>query len=98
MPKSSKEIRDDQIEAGEQIVKGTLRDLAIQLGRPEIAELSFTKRTFDEPEQVSLIDSAKRVVTRIEGDHLADAPATPSRRQQLKDQVRVDVIAFLGKK
>jgi len=95
MANSPTEIRDKEIGAGVQILKDMLSELVIELQRPEIAELSFTEPTFDEPEQVSLIDSAKKVVTTIKGDDLADAPATPSRRQHLKAQVRIAVIKFL---
>ena len=97
MSSSPKEFRDKQIEAGKQILKDMLRELAIQLRRPEIAELTFTERTFDEPEEVSLIDAGKRVVTNIRGDDLADAPTTPPREQQLRDTTRKSVIAFFEK-
>ena len=86
--------RDIEIEAGKQIVKDVLRSLALELHRPEIAELSFAERTFDEPEHVSLVDSTEQVAMRIKGDHLADASTTPPRKQQLKAEVRVAVINF----
>lgn len=94
MPNSPKETRDKQIAAGKLIAMGMLGDLAVQLDRPEIADVSFTERTFDEPELIFLTGRSRRVVGAVLADQLADAPTTASTRQELRNKLRTIVDAY----
>jgi hypothetical protein len=87
-----------QIEAGKEIVKGILRDLATNLDDLRIANLTLVESHSDfDKNGMSLLDpSTGRIVARLKLEHLADAPGTPSRRRQLNDEVRREVIGFFS--
>jgi hypothetical protein len=84
-----------QIDAGKAVVRAILRDLSTALADPRLSELEFVEMTGDfDNDCLSLVDrSTGEIVTRLKIMHLADAPATPSRRRQLQEQIRLAVIA-----
>ncbi len=79
-----------QIEAGKEIVKAILRDLATSLGDQRIANLAFVETHSDfDNNVVSLLDpSTEKIVVKLRVEDLADAPATSALRKQLEQRVK----------
>ena len=87
---ASEQPYEQQIEAGKEIVKDMLRNLALALKQPEINDFYFrvSDRDFDESE-ISIFDPhQKKTVLKVKGDDLADAPATPTVRRSIETQLR----------
>jgi len=96
---TSPEAYKQQIEAGKEIVRSVLRDLAASMGEPRINSLTFVETHSDfDSNGISLLEpSSGKIVAKLKLEHLADAPATPSRRRQLEEQIQRAVSTFFGK-
>ena len=90
---------EQQIESGKEIVKGVLANLATEIGKPQVNDLTFkmTDGDFDY-DRISLIDAKSRIVTKIQDDDLADCPADRNVRNRLETELRQAVQAFYGPK
>lgn len=92
---TEQEVYKQQFEAGEKIVKAILSDLASELKLPKLANSSFTKtnRDFD-LDQVSLLDpETERVVAKLKIKDIADLPATPGKKSQVRRIIKAAVMA-----
>lgn len=83
-----------QIEAGKNIIREVLDKLATDLKQPKIKDFQFrsSDKDFDN-DQESILDDQLKVVTKVNVDDLADAPATPTTRRNLEAQLKAAVKA-----
>ena len=85
--------QSNEIETGKEIIKEILGKLALELKQPRINDLTYmvTDEDFDR-QQVSIVDpNQKKVVMKVEQNHLADAPSMPDLLRKLEAQLRASV-------
>jgi hypothetical protein len=89
-----------QVEAGKDIVRAALSNLATELSDARVGDLVFTttNQEFDY-DLVSLIDRQGNVVAKVDKSDLADCPADARVRAKLEGQLRYAVeVSFRPKK
>jgi hypothetical protein len=80
---------ENHVEAGKEIILGTLSNLAIELSDPRVADLVFTTTNQDfDFYRVSLIDKHGNTIAKVEESDLADCPADSNVRAKLEGQLR----------
>jgi len=85
---------EHQVEAGKEIVRATLSNLAIELSDPRVAHLVFTTTNQDfDYDVVSLIDRHGNIIAKIDESDLADCPKDASVRTKLENQLRYAIEA-----
>jgi hypothetical protein len=89
-----------QVEAGKEIVRAVLSNLAIGLSDPRVANLVFATVNQDFGyDVVSLLDGHGNVIAKIDAGDLADCPEDASVRARLECQLRYAIeVSFRPKK
>ena len=88
-----------QVEAGKDIARGILSNLAAEVHEPKVNDLNFTTTDQDfDYDRISLIDRKGNIIAKIEETDLADCSADKHVRAKLEDQLRQAIQALYGPK